>query len=60
MKEVVITQVDGGYIVREVGPQGVVKVSVRPNFGAAVKIARTAFGEDRGGDESVKVEAKAQ
>lgn len=47
MKEVVITKVEGGFIVRasDLAIQNQ-KISVTPNLGRAVKIAKVLFGED--------------
>lgn len=45
MKEVVIKQVEGGYIV-VVGENGMQRVQVTPNLGRAVKVAKALFGPD--------------
>lgn len=42
MKEVILTQVEGGYIVR-ILPEQTVKIAT--NFGSAVRFAREVFGE---------------
>jgi hypothetical protein len=44
MKELVITKVNGGYIIRFIDGQSQ-SISVTTNFGAAVKAARQFFDE---------------
>lgn len=46
MKEIVITQVVDGYIVRVSDQQRGQEISVTPNLGRAIKKARQLFGED--------------
>lgn len=58
MKEIAFVQVEGGYIVKSMDQANGQKLTVTPNFGQAVKIARAFFDEGRTVEGKTVVEAE--